>query len=204
MRKILLMSICFLFIMGCNKTTEPDPQPDTTPLKESSFTVQNQLNTNATLMMDLYNGKAYNITDGKSNQANIDFIFYQYTGTALNHDCYLHSPAQIKADPTGYGQQQETDLGINTWTTVNDAVVSATDVTEAAFAALKTTADLLTLHNNNTHTMVNYSTVTDVNGDLQGKVFIFKDNKGRKGYFHIKNIVLDTGGYMDIEVKVIK
>ncbi|MFN0204634.1 MAG: hypothetical protein ACKVTZ_24170 [Bacteroidia bacterium] len=204
MNKIWFISACFLFMLGCTNSTDPDPQPDTTPLKESTFTVQNQLNTNAALMMDLYNGKAYNVADAKTNQANIDFIFYQYTGTALNHDCYLHSPAQIKADPTGYGQQQEVDLGINTWTTVNDAIVSTTDVTEATFANLKTTADLVTLYNKNTHTMVNYSVVTDVFGDLQGKVFIFQDNKGRKGYFHIKNITLDTGGSMEIEVKVIK
>ena len=72
----------------------------------------------------------------KSHQKDIDFVYWQYTGTATNHDTYLKSPLQIDSDASGAGQTFSQSVGIDTWTTLNDPIASATDVTEAAFDAL--------------------------------------------------------------------
>lgn len=202
MKKLFLLTLIAVFFASCDKTTvEPEPEKD---VKSHNITVQTQLNTNAKLMVDLFGGVAYSATDAKSHQKDVDFVYWQYTGTALNHDTYLKSPFQIDNDASGAGMTFSQSVGIDTWTTLNDPVVSATDVTESAFDSLKTNSQLIALHDKNTHTMVNYATVTDVLGDLQGKVFIFKDKANRKGFFRIKNLAVDTGGYMNIDVKIVQ
>lgn len=183
------------------KVTPIDPEK---PLKKSSITWQTQLNNNAKLMVDLLGGVAYTATEAKNHQKDIDFVYWQYEGTSLNHDTYLKSPFQIDNDASGAGQTFSQSVGIDTWTTLNDPIASATDVTEAAFDALTTNAQLISLHDQNTHTMVNIATVTDVYGDLQGKVFIFQDKNGRKGFFKIKTFAVDTGGFINIDVKIVE
>jgi hypothetical protein len=202
MKKVFLFLLIAASLYSCDKTTvNPDPDPNTN-VKNHSIMVQNQLNTNAKLMIDLFGGVAYTSAEAKSKQKDIDFVYWQYTGTA--HDTYLKSPSQIDNDASGAGIAFSQSVGIDTWTTVNDAICSATDVTEGAFDSLKTNSQLISLHDKNTHTMVNYATVTDVLGDLQGKVFIFKDKTNRKGFFKIKDSALDTGGYINIEVKIVQ
>lgn len=201
MKKLIFLFMVAISFAACKEETKIEPEK---PLKKYSITWQNQLNTNAKLMIDLVGGVVYTAADAKSHQKDIDFVYWQYTGTAANHDTYLKSPLQIDSDASGAGQSFSQSVGIDTWTTLNDPIASATDVTEAAFEALTTNAELIALHGQNTHTMVNYATVTDVNGDWQGKVFIFQDKNGRKGFFRIKALTLDTGGAMDIDVKIVE
>jgi hypothetical protein len=204
MKKVFLFLLIAASLYSCDKTTvEPDLDPNAN-VKNHSIMVQNQLNTNAKLMIDLFGGVAYTSAEAKSKQKDIDFVYWQYTGTAINHDTYLKSPSQIDNDASGAGISFSQSVGIDTWTTLNDPIASATDVTEGAFDSLKTNSQLISLHDKNTHTMVNYTTVTDVLGDLQGKVFIFKDKTNRKGFFKIKDSALDTGGYINIEVKIVQ
>lgn len=201
MRKLLFLALIAVSLYSCDKKTVVEPDAN---VKNHTIMWQSQLNTNAKLMVDLFGGVAYTATDAKTHQKDIDFVYWQYTGTAINHDTYLKSPFQIDNDASGAGQSFSQSVGIDTWTTLNDPIASATDVTEGTFDSLKTNSQLISLHDKNTHTMVNYTTVTDVIGDLQAKVFIFKDKANRKGFFKIKDSAIDTGGYINIEVKIVQ
>ncbi len=194
------MLIALIWVSAC----KPTENPDTELLNVKTFTVQNQLNATSKCMMDLYNGVAYSPSEAAGKQSDIDFIFWQYTGTALNKDCYFRSPLEIHNDATGAGQQLETDLGIDTWTVWKDAVISNSDVTETQFDAMDTRTELLDLFSQNTHGLVNYSPISDVNGALIVKVFIFQDKSGRKGFLKVKSISTGTTGSMSVEVRMIK
>ena len=201
MKKLFFLSLIAISFSACKEEVKPiDPEK---PLKTASISWQSQLNTNAKLMVDLSGGIAYTAADAKSHQKDIDFVYWQYENPT-NKDTYLKTPLQIDSDASGAGQAFSQSVGIDTWTTLNDPIASATDVTEATFDGLTTNAQLMSLHDQNTHTMVNITTVTDIYGDLQGKVFIFQDKKGRKGFFRIKNFALDTGGFINIDIKIVE
>jgi hypothetical protein len=205
MKKIsmFLLSIGMIFVLFSCKGDDP-VTPEEELVLTRSVTVQNHLNTNAKCFLNAYDGVAYNKTEAAAQPAAVDFIFWQYTGTSINKDCYFKSPLQIHNDASGAGELLETELGIHTWTTWKDAIISNSDITEAQFDAIKTKAELNTLFSQNTHGLVNYHQITDVLGPLLYKVFIFQDKNGKKGFLKVKTITTGTTGSMAVDIKIIK
>lgn len=194
---ILLLSILF----ACGGKTVDPPAPDPV-LNTHTFTAKNQLSSDANCFINFADAVVYNKVEAPANQSNIDFILWKYTGTALNKDCYLLSPSQIRNDASGAGQQLEMDLGINTWTVWKNATSSNSDATNAEFDALEKLSQLNTLWNKNTHGLVNYTPLTQVTGELLAPIFIFQDKNGKKGFMRVNSINTDAGGSMTVEVKM--
>lgn len=198
--KIIVLLIVMIGVAAC-KTTE---KPEDELVIEKNFSVENQLNSSARCFMDIYHGLTYTPAEAVGKQADIDLVLWQYTGTSLNKDSYFRSPLEIHLDATGAGQQLETDLGIDTWTTRNNSIISNSDLTEAQFDAIKNRAELMDFWDQNTHGLVNYTPISDVGGVLLSKVFIFQDKNGKKGFLKVKTITSGTSGSMSVVIKIQK
>lgn len=205
MKKIILSLSSFLLIVvlfSCTKKEENPPAEEL--LNTHTFTIQNQLNANANCFFDCQNAVAYNKTEAAAKQSDIDFILWQYTGTSANKDSYLRSPLEIHTDATGAGQQLAIDLGIDTWTTWKNATSSNSDVTEVEFDAMSTKTQLVKFFTQNTHGLVNYTPLSYTTGVLLGKILIFQDKNGKRGFIKVKSLTSGTTGAMTIEVKMEK
>lgn len=193
-----------VLLLTCLFSCGPASSPTDESINQKTFSLTNQLHADKQCFMNCYEGVAYKPSDAKTNDKEVDFILWQYTGTSSNKDSYLRSPKEIYEDATGAGQQLAQDLGINTWTNRPNAISSNSSLTVADFDAIKTRTALLQKFEENTLSLVNYQTLSDVGGNLLYKVIIFRDKNNKRGFMKINSLTSGTSGAMNVEVKMEK
>lgn len=173
-----------------------------------SLTVQNQLNGSTATALSLVNlteGKVYNAADAKTNQSKVDFAYQQYTGTAINKDSYFYAIKYLKNATSGYEQDIRDDLGIQSWTTITESLVTRTDdVTVAEFDAIANATDLQAAYNRVNNAQTGYEQVTHNDGQPIASVYAFRAASNKIGLLKLKAARTGTGGGIDIDVKVEK
>ena len=202
--KVYLMGLlACLVVSSCKKDDNSKNSINT-----YSLTVQNQLNGSRATAMSLVNlteGKVYNSTEAKDHQNRVDFAYQQYTGTAINKDSYFYSINYLKTATTGYEQEIRDELGIQSWTTITESIMTQTDdVTAAEFDAIDNAADLQAAYSRVDNGQIGNEAITDINGQPISGVFAFRAANNKIGLMKLKAARTGTGGGIDIDVKVQK
>ncbi len=193
-----------LFLPACKKDgSEPD-----NAINSFSLTVQNQLNgsvSTALCLVNLTEGKVYNAADAKNNQAKVDFIYHQYTGTVDTKDSYFFAVQYLKDHPSGYEQNLRDALGIQTWTTsTNSTITRTTELNEADFNAIDNAVSLRDALNGITNTLTVNEFITGVEGQPAATIYAFRATNNKAGLMKLKAARTGTGGSIDVDIKVEK
>ncbi|MEO6903149.1 MAG: hypothetical protein ABI315_08345 [Bacteroidia bacterium] len=202
MKKFYLLFVTIIITtIGCKKYTEdaPQPTPPVTPatiynhtiilenIVEGSNGTSQSLTNNC--FVNLYEGKSYNLKDATDNSDKVDFAYHYHSGGCSN--CRFFENIKSMANHSGY---------VNNFSSITNSgiqnIQALYKVSDAAFDSVSTANDLKALfkrYNINTSIKDSISHITDKMTDFaSGKIFGFKDKRGKLGVFKLGNYVANV------------
>ncbi|RYU96913.1 hypothetical protein [Emticicia agri] len=193
-----------LIILSSCKSSDPAP----VPVDKTEFTVESIIGTNTGNIVasrkgffSLSDGKVYSQTEAVAVSDQIDFA-YNYHGGGCS-SCRFFENVKQMSTRTGY---------VSAFSTVTDSRVENVEyynkMSVAAFDSVETVADFERVVKNykiKFDEMYGSADVTNRTTDAAtGKVFGFKDKKGRLGFFKISNYTANvaTGSATPLTISV--
>jgi hypothetical protein len=197
----LLFATLTLTTIACKKYTEDTPQPTSQPAPSTiynhSITLENLVEgSNGTsqsltnkCFVNLYEGKSYDLKEATDNSDKVDFAYLYHSGGCSN--CRFFENIKSMASHSGY---------VNNFSSITNSgiqnIQALYKVSDAAFDSINTANDIKTLFKRyaiNTTIKDSISHITDKITDFaSGKVFGFKDKKGKLGLFKLGNYVANV------------
>jgi hypothetical protein len=202
--KISQVFLLGLLALGSCKSSDPTP----VPVQKTEFTVESIIGTNTGNIVatrkgffSLSDGKVYSQTEAVPVSDQIDFA-YNYHGGGCS-SCRFFENVKNMSTRTGY---------VSSFSTITDSRISNVEeynkMSVAAFDSVETVADFERVVKNykiKFDEMYGSADVTNRTTDAAtGKVFGFKDKKGRLGFFKIGNYTANvaTGNSAPLTISV--
>lgn len=197
----LLFATLTITTIACKKYTEdaPEPAPQIIPatIYNHNITLENIVEgSNGTsqsltnnCFVNLHEGKAYNLKEATDNSDEVDFAYHYHSGGCSN--CRFFENIKSMAKNSGY---------VNNFSSITNSgiqnIQAMYKVSEAAFDSVNTANDIKSLFKRyaiNTAIKDSISHITNRITDFaSGKIFGFKDKKGKLGLFKIGNYVANV------------
>ena len=200
---ILLLS-AILLICGCSKNNN-NPA---VKAKTGTYTVnwfRDSTTPNPTAFIDLYNAKAYTMSQAALKADSVDLFCYDHSALAVSGQ-NISLVNMVFWDTGNYAAAAsfQSVVGTQTFSTYNASTISEISMTSSEFAGIVYNADIDNLF---TTKALNggYTDIDIQASDISNtqKYYQFKCAKnGKKGFLHVTSSNYLPGGYMTIEEKL--
>ncbi len=205
--KYIILSACslLLLISSCSKS----PSPAQTRVRTNTFTVnwfRDSTTPNPTAFIDLYNGKAYTMSQAVTKADSVDLFCYDHSAlTVSGQDISLINMAFFGAgtyDPQAVQLFQDV-VGVLPLSNYNTSTIDVVSITPADYTNITYNADISSIFStkalNGGQTDISIA-ASDLNTT---KYYQFKCSKnGKRGFLHVISANYSPGGTMTIEEKV--
>jgi hypothetical protein len=198
------MAALFFITAGCNKNNNPaGPVARTYTLTINWF--RDSSTTNPTCFLDLYNGRAYTISQAAAKADSVDLYIADQSALVVSGQA-LELVNMVFFGSNNYASYTYFNnvVGVIPFSNYNASTVSEVSITPADFAAIQYSADVTNLFTskglNGGYTDINIA-ATDLSSST--KYYQFKCAKtNKRGFFHVISSNYLPGGTMTIEAKV--